>query len=151
MRTIRVRKDIYVTENDLQQLERLLEISKRTANVEALSDELGRAIIVEPHVVRPDIVTMNSTVRFRDDATEEETELSLVYPQDADIGAGKVSVLAPVGSALLGLSVGQSIEWPMPSGQTRRLRLEAVLYQPEAASRSDEARRSHDGVNGHAR
>jgi regulator of nucleoside diphosphate kinase len=151
MTTTRVRKDIYVTESDLQRLERLLEISKRTANVEALSDELGRAIIVEAHVVPPDLVTMNSTVRFRDDATGEETELSLVYPQDADIGAGKVSVLAPVGSALLGLSVGQSIEWPMPTGQTRRLRLEAVLYQPEATSRSDEARTSPDEVNGRAR
>jgi regulator of nucleoside diphosphate kinase len=151
MSTTRVRKDIYVTEKDLQQLERLLEVSKRTPNVEALSDELGRAIIVDPHVVRPDLVTMNSTVRFRDDATGEETELSLVYPQDADIGAGKVSVLAPVGSALLGLSVGQCIEWAMPSGQMRQLRLEAVLYQPEAASRSDEARTSLEEVNGHAR
>jgi regulator of nucleoside diphosphate kinase len=131
------RHDIYVTDDDLQRLERLLAVSKRTANVDALADELGRAITVAPNALRPDIVTMNSRVRFRDDATGEETDVALVYPQDADIEAGKVSVLAPVGSALLGLSVGQIIEWPMPTGTTRRLRLEAVLYQPEAAGRHD--------------
>jgi regulator of nucleoside diphosphate kinase len=131
------RHDIYVTESDLRRLERLLEVSTRTANVDALADELSRAITVSPQEVRRDVVTMNSTVRFRDEATGEESAIALVYPQDADIDDGKVSVLAPVGSALLGLSVGQVIEWPMPTRQTRQLRLVSVLYQPEAAGRYD--------------
>jgi regulator of nucleoside diphosphate kinase len=129
------RPEIYVTDDDLQRLERLLAASKRTANLDALADELGRAITVASDAVRPDIVTMNSKVRFRDLATFEESEIALVYPQDADVESGKVSVLAPVGSALLGLSAGQIIEWPMPAGAARQLRLEAVLYQPEAAGR----------------
>lgn len=134
---IHPRHELSVTESDLSRLERLLEVSKRTANVNALADELGRAATVSSQEVPPDVVTMNSTVQFRDDATGEDSVISLVYPQDADVGARKVSVLAPVGSALLGLSVGQVIEWPMPTGLTRRLRLVSVLYQPEAAGRYD--------------
>lgn len=131
------RPELHVTDTDLSRLERLLEISKRTPNVDALADELGRATIVPSREVSAEVVTMNSTVQFHDDATGEVSAISLVYPQDADVAAGKVSVLAPVGSALLGLSVGQVIEWPMPTGRTRHLRLVAVLYQPEAAGHYD--------------
>ena len=130
------RHDIYVTDRDLERLERLLDSSKRTPNVEALAEELSRAVAVPAAAVRPDVVTMNATVRFRDVATGEASEIALVYPQDADVEAGNVSVLAPVGSALLGLSEGQTIEWPMPDGRMRRLRVEAVLQQPEAARRA---------------
>ena len=131
------RHALYVTETDLRRLDRLLEISRSTPNVEALADELSRAITVSPQEVRPDVVTMNSAVLFRDDTTGEASTITLVYPHDADVNASKISVLAPVGSALLGLSVGQVIDWPMPNAQTRRLRLVAVLYQPEAAGRYD--------------
>jgi regulator of nucleoside diphosphate kinase len=65
----------------------------------------------------------------------DELEMTLVYPRDADLASGRISVLAPVGAALLGLSVGQSIEWPMPHGGTRRLKVSAILFQPEAAGK----------------
>src|SRR5690349_5204354 len=77
---IRPRHELYVTESDLSRLERLLEVSKRTPNVNALVDELARATIVSPQEVPPDVVTMNSTVEFRDDATGEDSVISLVYP-----------------------------------------------------------------------
>ena len=74
---------------------------------------------------------MNSTIRFMDETSKAESELTLVYPVAAG-AAGTVSVLAPVGSALLGLSVGQTIAWPMPGGRTAQLRVLEVLRQPEA-------------------
>ena len=80
---------------------------------------------------------MNSRVRFQDTDTHDELEVTLVYPKSADVDQGKISVLAPVGSALLGLSVGQSIEWPVPAGKLRHLRVVAVTYQPEAAGHSE--------------
>jgi regulator of nucleoside diphosphate kinase len=128
---------IHITERDLNRLERLLRVTKVTPNVEALEDELGRAVVVAPEKISPDVVTMNSKARFVDEATGEQSDVTLVYPQDADAARNRISILAPVGSALLGLSVGDSIEWPLPSGRTRRLRIIAVLYQPEAEGRFD--------------
>ena len=139
------RPDIHVTREDLQRLERLLAASKRTANVDALAAELGRAIMIPPDALRADTATMNSRVRFRDLVTGEESEITLVYPLDADVANGRISVLEPVGSALLGLSAGQIIEWRMPAGGARRLRLEAVLHQPEADSQMPVERRGHEG------
>jgi regulator of nucleoside diphosphate kinase len=75
---------------------------------------------------------MNSRVVFEDEQTGERREVTLVYPREADIDAGKISILVPVGSALLGLRVGQSIDWTLPGGQKRRYRVIAVPYQPEA-------------------
>jgi regulator of nucleoside diphosphate kinase len=80
---------------------------------------------------------MNSRVRFEDLDSGEQLEVTLVYPRDADVDQSKVSVLAPVGSALLGLSVGQSISWPLPGGKSRHLRVVGVTYQPEAAGDMD--------------
>ena len=114
--------------------------------MDALSDEIDRATIVEPQQVPPDVVTMNSTVRFINDSTGQEFQLKLVYPEDvATRLAGEptklaqdeapvqvVSVLAPVGSALLGLAVGQSIDWQIPGGKRLQLRILQVLRQPEA-------------------
>ncbi|MCY1496523.1 Regulator of nucleoside diphosphate kinase [compost metagenome] len=78
------------------------------------------------------VVTMNSRVHCRDDNSGKEYHLTLVYPEHAGT-EGTVSILAPVGSALLGLSVGQHIDWPAPGGKTLKLTLLAVEYQPEAA------------------
>ena len=92
---------------------------------------MDRATVVKPVDVPPDVVTMNSTIRFVDDSNGAEFEFTLVYPADA----GKpdtISVLAPVGSALLGLSVGQSIAWQVPGGRELDLRVLAVVRQPEA-------------------
>ena len=105
--------------------------NRRLPVAAALQRELDRARIVEPNEVPPEVVTMNSTIRFMDETSKAESELTLVYPVAAG-AAGTVSVLAPVGSALLGLSVGQTIAWPMPGGRTAQLRVLEVLRQPEA-------------------
>ncbi len=124
---------IFVTEQDLARLDRLLATSAKTPNVTQLEEELSRAVAVPAEKISPDVVTMNSRVRFADVDTGEESEVTLTYPQDADTETSKVSILAPVGAALIGLSVGETIAWPMPSGKQRRLRIMAVPYQPEAA------------------
>lgn len=119
---------------DLQRIETLLERlpAADAEKLHALRDELDRADVVEPADMPEHIVTMNSTVSFEDEAGGDKLTLTLVYPAAAG-AAGTVSILAPVGSALLGLSVGQQIEWPMPDGRKRQLRVLTISYQPEAA------------------
>ena len=124
---------IYVTDQDFERLERLVGFSRHSDNLAALEEELERAIKVPSREIPPDVVTMDSTVHFRDESTGEEPEIVLVYPPDGDAEHGKISILAPVGSALLGLTVGQSIEWPMPDRSTRRLKVVAVVRQREAS------------------
>jgi regulator of nucleoside diphosphate kinase len=129
-------RTVYVTRQDFDRLTQLLEthVSRRDKPaLTALEEELGRAVIVESSKIPADVVTMNSRVQFEDLDTDERTEVTLVYPQDGNVDQGKISVLAPVGSALLGLSVGQSISWPLPGVKTRNLRVVGVTYQPEAA------------------
>jgi regulator of nucleoside diphosphate kinase len=124
---------IIVSRLDLERLELLLESDayRRLPGVDALRSELDRATVVEPTEVPPEVVTMNSTVRFIDDSTGSKFELTLVYPE-AGGSSEKVSILAPVGSALLGLSVGQSIFWQVPGGRRLLLRVLEVVRQPEA-------------------
>ena len=123
---------ILVSRLDCERLEALLESpAAEYHDTAALRAELERADIVEPAQMPRDVITMNSTARFAlNDGSERE--MTLVYPRDADGGAGKVSILAPVGSALLGLRVGDSIRWPAPGGAVD-LRVLAIRYQPEAA------------------
>ncbi len=123
---------IILSRVDHERLERLLDAQSRRLDLDALRDEIERARVVEPHEVPPNVVTMNSTVRFASEDTGEETEVTLVYGP-TDPGKSQVSVLAPVGSALLGLAVGDVIDWPMPNGRTSRLRVVGITYQPEAA------------------
>jgi regulator of nucleoside diphosphate kinase len=92
-----------------------------------LREELARAVVVPSDKVPADVATLHSRLRYLDERTGERREVEIVLPEEADPARGKVSVLAPVGAALLGLSVGQSIEWEFPRGETRRLRLEALL------------------------
>lgn len=137
---MRGRPDIVLTATDERRLAHLLrakaaELDPRT--LELLEDELQRATIVESSRIPANVVTMNSVVSFEDVDTGHRSEVTLVYPS-ADSGAeGRVSILAPVGSALLGLSVGDSIDWPVPGGRSRRLKVTAVHYQPEAAGQLD--------------
>lgn len=124
---------IIVSSLDADRLEDLLG-SLRGRSIpgrEQLAAELERAEVVEPADVPPTVVTMNSTVRFKVADTNEEFRLTLVYPKDVDASGGSISVLAPVGSALLGLSQGEEIEWPKPGGGVLRVRIEEVTYQPE--------------------
>jgi regulator of nucleoside diphosphate kinase len=127
---------IYLTQDDCDRLSNLLEAYAAGSGgrrFDALENELARAIVVPPEQIPKDVVTMNSRVVFEDETTGERREVTLVYPAHADIGAGKISILVPVGSALLGLRIGQSIDWNLPNGQRRRYRVIAVPYQPEAA------------------
>jgi regulator of nucleoside diphosphate kinase len=126
--------NIIVSSQDLKRLEVLLRsLSDTFLEENALQDELDRADVVMPEQMPPSVVTMNSKVRVAIQPSGKEFELTLVYPKDMDATPGKISVLAPVGSALLGLSVGQEIEWPVPGGDTIRVRIVEILYQPEKA------------------
>jgi regulator of nucleoside diphosphate kinase len=125
------RPPLLLSRLDYDRLEALLETQPSTETGE-LAAELARANVVEPQEIPGDVITMNSTARFRDEASGEERSVTLVYPRDAD-AAGNLSVLAPVGSALLGLHVGDAIQWPMPGGRTARLRVLSISHQPEAA------------------
>ena len=123
---------IVVTSTDMERLRTLIDTTAGD-KADALDAELLRAEVVEPAQVPPDVVTMNSRVVYRDEDTGERREVTLSYPQDASLEQGRVSVLAPVGAALLGLSVGQEIDWQLPGGKTKRLRIVSVNYQPQAA------------------
>lgn len=118
---------------DHERLERLLAKLGSRPELDSLREEIERAEVIEPDAVPSDLVTMNSVVRFVDEESGKESEVQLVFPGHADVESSRISVLAPIGSALLGLSVGDSIDWPLPAGQTRRLRVVAIRYQPEAA------------------
>jgi regulator of nucleoside diphosphate kinase len=98
-----------------------------------LEAEIAHADIVEPQDVPPNVVTMNSTVQFRMKDSDKSFFLTLVYPKASEPNGGTVSVLAPVGRALLGLTQGDEIDWPRPDGGMMRLRIENILYQPERA------------------
>ncbi|MBX8483556.1 nucleoside diphosphate kinase regulator [Pseudomonas cichorii] len=125
---------IILTRLDVQRLERLIDSqTQSSAGIEALQAELDRAEQIVGHDEVPaGLVTMNSRVHCREESSGKDYHLKLVYPQDAG-AEGTVSVLAPVGSALLGLQVGQHIDWPAPGGKILKLTLLAVEYQPEAA------------------
>lgn len=111
-----------------------------------LADELNNAVVVDSCRVPPDVVTMNSRVLFEDESTGERRAVTIVFPQQADASLGSISVLAPIGTALLGLGVGQSIVWPFPDGATHCLRVLRIIYQPEA----DETPGPHAAVRGDA-
>jgi regulator of nucleoside diphosphate kinase len=122
---------ICVTSQDFERLQAAM-ARYAALNTERLDEELARAFVVEPREVAPDVVTMNSEIEYKDSESGQARTVRLVYPHQADANRGWVSVLAPLGSALLGLRVGQEITWEMPSGK-RRLQISAVIYQPEAA------------------
>ena len=124
-----------MSSRDVRRLEALLAHAGDALpqSASTLEDEIVRADVREPDAIPADVVTMNSRFECRDESGGATRVLQLVYPVDADASAGRVSVLAPVGAALIGLSVGQSIEWPLPSGRATRLTVTKILYQPEAA------------------
>lgn len=124
---------ITITQRDFGRLERLLETEPVRAlpGSSMLREELNRASVVKPEEIGSDIVTMNSTVRFVDEQANSAYQLTLVYPDQAGT-PGSVSIFAPVGSALLGLSVGQTITWQVPGGRQLNLRVVSVINQPES-------------------
>ena len=123
---------IILTRLDVQRLEQLIDrLGDEFPGVEALQAELDRAETVGHDEVSGDVVTMNSRVHCREESSGKERHLTLVYPKDANADEGKISILAPVGSALLGLQVGQHIDWPAPGGKTLKLELLSVEAQPK--------------------
>ena len=102
------------------------------AELSALERELARAEIVASEDIPTDVVTMNSRAELLDLETDERMEFTLVFPIDANIEADRISVLAPLGTAMLGYRVGDEFKWKVPYGE-RRLKVNAVHFQPEAA------------------
>ncbi len=127
---------LFITEADFERLQHLIE-GLRTAGssdmkcVNMLQGELDRAEVVEPNEIPPDVVTMNSEVRLKDLDSGETKVYRLVFPTQART-ENSISILAPIGTAMLGYKVGDVIEWPVPKGR-RRLKVLKVLFQPEAA------------------
>jgi len=123
---------IYVTEKDFMRLKNILDAHDGD-EFEDLEIELDRAAVLSDTEVPKDLITMNSNVRYLNVQDNKESTITLVYPQDANSSEGKISILAPLGSALIGLKVGQEINWMFPDGKTRTLRILEVIYQPEAS------------------
>ena len=122
----RLRSDLVICLDDYVRLREIL-------GDHDLAEELDRAIVAPSDRIPENVVTMNTRLVYSDESTGTTREIELVYPNEADSVAGRVSVLAPVGCALLGLSTGQSIEWNLPNGQVHRLRVEHVLFQPQSS------------------
>lgn len=131
------RRKLYITQADAQRLRELLRVQmssnpKDRANMRALEEELKRAQIVLPNRVTPDVVTMHSRVLVEDPGDDEAMEVTVVFPEEADASRGLVSVVAPMGAALLGCRAGDTVKFTVPRGE-RTIRVKQILYQPEAS------------------
>jgi regulator of nucleoside diphosphate kinase len=132
---------IQITELDRKRLLDLIRDAqsgeyRKSVYLEDLRGELERAEVVPPDKIAGDVITMNSTVMLTDQDTGEEETYTLVYPENADTAQGKISILAPIGTAMLGYRAGDIFEWEVPAGK-RRLKVEKILYQPEASGDFD--------------
>lgn len=128
---------IVVTQQDEEHLRRLVKAHRPyidPAMLRQLETELNRALLLDEAHIPADVVTMNSRVLYEDQNSGDLAEARLVYRDPVSPRESHVSVLAPIGAALLGLSVGQSITWPYGGRDALRLRVAALLYQPEAAA-----------------
>lgn len=129
-------KTIYITDNDMKRLRELILVTRGLEkegekHLRELEKELARGKVVNPQEIPPNVITMNSQVYLKDLDTGEEITYRLVFPDQADAAQGRISILAPIGTALLGYSVGDVIEWKVPAGVVQ-LKVEKILYQPEA-------------------
>lgn len=129
--------NIIITEADHSKLTRMIALGnfspRERGELHALAAELARARIIADDEMPPDVITMNSTAELLDLDTGERMDFTVVFPADADIDEGKISVLAPVGAGMLGYSLGDEFEQPSPNG-LRRLKVAQIRFQPEAAS-----------------
>lgn len=128
---------ITLNTRDADRLDRLAiaAADKFPRNADFLAQEIARASVVDAAEMRPGVVGMGSEVEYRDDTTGQVRTVTLAYPDQADLEAGRISVLSPVGTALIGLSVGQSITWQAPAGGWRSLtilRADGVAANPPA-------------------
>ena len=130
-------RTLYITAIDKERLHELIISTRKNAaeselHLRDLEAELEKAIIVQSKDIPKDIVTMDSQVCIKDLDTQEEIVYTIVFPAYSDIKQNRISVLSPVGTALLGYRVGDDIEWKVPGG-IRKLKIKKILYQPEAA------------------
>ena len=128
---------IFVTTNDAAKLRELIRKSfhsdyRGSEYLTKLAEEIEKASVVEADQVPSDVITLNSTARLVDQNTDEEMRYTLVFPEDADVSKGKISVLAPIGTAMLGYKTGDTFAWDTPGGK-RIIRVKEILYQPEAS------------------
>jgi regulator of nucleoside diphosphate kinase len=128
---------IFITKTDEEKLRDLIRQAQHSeyrgsAYLKLLAGELDKAQIVDPHEVPPDVITLNSIAHLIDLESGDEMIYTLVFPEDADVSQGKISILAPIGTAMLGYRVGDIFEWDTPGGK-RKIRVEKVMYQPEAS------------------
>ena len=131
------RRKLHVTRQDHQRLTDMLEEalarnSRDSVFLKDLARELALAEAVEPRDVPPDLVTMNSRILLQDVETGETMEYTLVFPEEADIENGRLSVVSPIGTAILGYAKGDTLSWHTPGGP-RKLKILDIPYQPEAA------------------
>jgi regulator of nucleoside diphosphate kinase len=129
------RKDIYITQYDLERLLKVLrELPEKKHvtgfSVQELEDELNRGIVVSPKEVPENVITMNSRVLMRDVESGNDMTLWLVFPDKVDAVKNPVSILSPLGTAMIGYKVGDVFEWESPSG-TKKIEVLDILYQPE--------------------
>ncbi len=126
-------KKIIVNRRDYAKLRQIISLNPSPENhyLKKLEEELSNAMLVEPEQIPPDVVTMNTKVCFREIDESEEFVYTIVYPEDADLEQGKLSVLAPIGTALLGYRTGDRVSWKVPAG-IKTFQVEKILYQPEA-------------------
>lgn len=127
------KKRITVNSRDFLKLKQIIKTGAMSRNINAknLDAELSNAVILEPEKIPPNLITMNTRVSFRDLTESEVFVYTIVYPEEADIEKGKLSVFAPIGTALLGYKEGEEVAWHVPAG-LKSFRVEKILYQPEA-------------------
>ncbi|WFB35463.1 nucleoside diphosphate kinase regulator [Kiritimatiellota bacterium B12222] len=131
------KRKIYITAFDKKRLTELMDVAQEfnfqdRNDLKTIQEELERAKVVDSTKIPENVVTMNSRLRFVDLEDGEKSEVTLVFPANANIESGNLSILSPIGTALLGYAQGDEIEWDVPGGK-RRLLIEEILYQPEAA------------------
>jgi regulator of nucleoside diphosphate kinase len=132
-----ISKEIFITNLDKQKLQRLIALEEefQPRSKEYLDDltyELERAVVTQPQDIPNDVITMHSQVVLKDLENDEDLVYTLVYPDEANIAEDKISVLAPIGTAILGYRVGDVLDWKIPSG-TLRLKVDKILFQPESS------------------
>ena len=128
---------IIITRNDFSRIQKSIDYAKSRKSigkneVENLINELHSALIVDPHEVPGDVVTMNSIVKISFLDSNKSMQFQIVYPGGANIRENKISIFSPVATALIGYKAGDEIDWIVPSGLTK-IRIEEIVYQPEAA------------------
>jgi regulator of nucleoside diphosphate kinase len=132
-------RSIHVTSQDLLRLRRVIGSTARNSvldrqHLEVLSAELDRAVIIDDDDIPPDVIRMGTHVRVRDSTSQQTEDYTLVYPWEADVNLNLLSVLAPLGTALLGYREGDEIDWRLPGG-VRELRVERILRQVDVSTR----------------